>query len=268
MSDLLGETYDDGERGVKVGKRVIRGAAVRQNALAEKIVSLEDELAACKTKYDDCFEQLGVKLLTELVDRYDSRLETWQQERADVASELATVTKERDALKNNLADIRKKNYGIVLGFVDNLVNLVHRLRAEKQRLIERLDDGSKQLRAELEVEHTADREIIETCRRVQEENDRLTLENIRLDKEWKKTHDWNNELVTEHYQLRAELERRTLKQQAFSGLLEACKLCEGMLAIWSLDPSKSRNTILSTLMPALNKVIAEASPIEMPAEDK
>lgn len=50
------------------------------------------------------------------------------------------------------------------------------------------------------------------------ENIFLKEENVRLDSEWKKTHDWNNQLVAEHYALKAEnaalrkaLEKATLR---------------------------------------------------------
>lgn len=40
-------------------------------------------------------------------------------------------------------------------------------------------------------------------------NVRLKAENTRLSIEWKLTHDWNNDLVTEHYTLKADIKRLT-----------------------------------------------------------
>jgi len=41
-------------------------------------------------------------------------------------------------------------------------------------------------------------------------------------------------------------------------LLKTCAVCHAMLAVWAIDPDKSPNTILSTLMPMLQAAIAKA----------
>jgi hypothetical protein len=41
-------------------------------------------------------------------------------------------------------------------------------------------------------------------------------------------------------------------------LLDACRKVQAMLTVWNVDPSKSRNTLLSTLMPILTEAIKKA----------
>lgn len=48
----------------------------------------------------------------------------------------------------------------------------------------------------------------------------LDAENIRLDAEWKKTHEWNNELVKEHYQLKSDL--AAAREQIIGQLAGTC----------------------------------------------
>jgi hypothetical protein len=54
------------------------------------------------------------------------------------------------------------------------------------------------------------------------------------------------------------IRKRQLLTEAAPDLLDACILCRSMLSVWAIDPDKSPNTILSTLMPALDEAISKA----------
>ena len=49
-----------------------------------------------------------------------------------------------------------------------------------------------------------------------------------------------------------------LNPKAVPRLLEALKTTRSMLSVWSIDPYKSPNTILGTLVPLLEQAISEA----------
>jgi prefoldin subunit 5 len=60
------------------------------------------DLAVYKTKYDDCFEQLGVKSLAELVGRYDTQIEGLKAELVAVNEWLGRVRSDHKALWHRL----------------------------------------------------------------------------------------------------------------------------------------------------------------------
>lgn len=54
----------------------------------------------------------------------------------------------------------------------------------------------------------------------------VTTENTRLSKEWQETHDWNNELVKERLDMKAERDSLQKKLLDYEGQTHCCMECE------------------------------------------
>lgn len=92
---------------------------------------------------------------------------------------------------------------------------VERLEAEIERLNMRLkqeqdlgDGFMDEAKAQFKAKREAERQL-KDCREDRERTSDAAIlaENTRLSAEWQQCHDWNNALVSEHYDLNAKIER-------------------------------------------------------------